>query len=185
MDLGNYVQVHDRLLMALEKYPELRVQELDANFVEVPEGMVLVCRVSVWRTPDDPVPTIASASEPYPGRTPYTKGSERMVGFTSALGRCLGYMGFGIAGSMASANEVEARRAPSEAPRTPQEARPDRPRTTSTAPASDAQKRLLRSLKYAGDPEQLTKASASDEIERLKAAQIQAEFPGAIEEEPF
>lgn len=74
---------------------------------------------------------------------------------------------------------------PSEALRSTQEARSDRPRTTSTAPASDAQKRLLRSLKYAGDPEQLTKASASEEIERLKAAQIQAEFPGATEEEPF
>ena len=62
MDLGNYVQVHDRLLMALEKYPELRIQELEANFAEfVPEGLVLICRVSVWRTPDDPVPTIASA----------------------------------------------------------------------------------------------------------------------------
>ncbi|NBW38777.1 MAG: hypothetical protein EBR30_27905 [Cytophagia bacterium] len=55
-------------------------------------------------------------------------------------------------------------------------------RTTSTAPASDAQKRLLRSLKYAGDPAGLTKAEASAEIERLKTAQVAEAFDV---EEPF
>jgi hypothetical protein len=34
--------------------------------------------------------------------------SENEVGFTSALGRALGYMGFGINKSIASRNEVEA-----------------------------------------------------------------------------
>jgi hypothetical protein len=38
-----------------------------------------------------------------------------MVGFTSALGRALGYMGFGISRSIASANEVKNR--PPESPR--------------------------------------------------------------------
>jgi hypothetical protein len=38
-----------------------------------------------------------------------------MVGFTSALGRALGYMGFGISRSLASANEVKNR--PPESPR--------------------------------------------------------------------
>jgi hypothetical protein len=38
-----------------------------------------------------------------------------MVGFTSALGRALGYMGFGITKSIASANEVKNR--PPESPR--------------------------------------------------------------------
>jgi hypothetical protein len=64
--------------------------------------------VTVWRDSTDPIPAIASACEVYPGRTPFTKMSENEVGFTSALGRALGYMGFGINKSIASRNEVEA-----------------------------------------------------------------------------
>ena len=108
MDLGNYVQVNDRLLMALEKHPDLRIRELDAELVEMPDGHVLICRIEVGRDAQDEWPVIASASEPYPGRTPYTRGSERMVGMTSALGRALGYMGIGLTSSIASRNEVEA-----------------------------------------------------------------------------
>jgi hypothetical protein len=58
---------------------------------------------------DDSLPAIATAAEPYPGKTPYTKNSEFMVGMTSALGRALGYMGFGVNKSIASKNEVLAR----------------------------------------------------------------------------
>jgi hypothetical protein len=186
MDLGNYVQVNDRLLMALEKHPDLRIRELDAELVEMPDGHVLICRIEVGRDAQDEWPVIASASEPYPGRTPYTRGSERMVGMTSALGRALGYMGFGISASIASANEVAARQGSGDAPKTPYKPREAsgglQVRTTSTAPASDAQKRLLRSLKYAGDPAGLTKAEASAEIERLKTAQVAEAFDV---EEPF
>lgn len=109
MNFDGYIPVDERLRRALATFPELRVQELDAQFEDTPSGMMLICRVSVWRTPDDPIPTIASVAEPYPGRTPYTKNSERAVGFTSALGRALGYMGFGIEKGIASRNEVQAR----------------------------------------------------------------------------
>ncbi len=47
--------------------------------------------------------------EPYPGRTTFTKLSEQANGATSALGRALGYMGFGIDKSIASSNEVLGR----------------------------------------------------------------------------
>jgi uncharacterized small protein (DUF1192 family) len=63
----------------------------------------------VYRDIDDALPAIATAAEPYPGKTPYTKNSEFMVGMTSALGRALGYMGFGVNKSIASKNEVLAR----------------------------------------------------------------------------
>ena len=115
MDLGDYVEVKDRLKAALDNYPELRVVEEHAQLLEVGDRQFLVCRVAVHRTPDDPLPMVAAAWEPLPGRTPYTRDSELMVGMTSALGRALGYMGFGIAKSIASANEVENRR--TESPR--------------------------------------------------------------------
>jgi len=110
-DLRDYVDVPTRLRMALQKFPDLRVQETSCEHVQLGADNYLVCVVTVWRSADDPIPTIGSAAEPVPGRTPYTRGSERMVGFTSALGRALGYMGFGIDKSVASADEVRNARA--------------------------------------------------------------------------
>jgi hypothetical protein len=108
-NLDNYVDVPTRLGMALQKYPDLRIQETQREIIEMPDKSCFIrCTVTVWRDANDPIPAIASACEIYPGRTPYTKMSENEVGFTSALGRALGYMGFGINKSIASRNEVEA-----------------------------------------------------------------------------
>lgn len=108
-NLDNYVDVPTRLGMALQKYPDLRIQETQREIIEMPDKSCFIrCTVTVWRDANDPIPAIASACEIYPGRTPYTKMSENEVGFTSALGRALGYMGFGISKSIASRNEVEA-----------------------------------------------------------------------------
>ena len=108
-NLDNYVDVPTRLGMALTKYPDLRIQETHREIIEMPDKSCFIrCTVTVWRDQSDPIPAVASACEIYPGRTPYTKMSENEVGFTSALGRALGYMGFGINKSIASRNEVEA-----------------------------------------------------------------------------
>jgi len=77
-------------------------------------------------------------------------------------------------------------KSPGEAPRAPYKPREasEGPRTTTTSSneATDAQKRLLRSLRYEGDPAKLTKAEASKHIERLKTAQVAEAFAA---EEPF
>jgi hypothetical protein len=108
MNLDGYVPVVDRLAAALEAHPDLRVVEAGHTVEDLGGDMVLVCRVAVYRSADDTLPAIGTASEQVPGRTPYTKGSELMVGYTSALGRALGYMGFGIDKAIASADEVHA-----------------------------------------------------------------------------
>jgi len=108
-NLDNYVDVPTRLTAALKKYPDLRIQETGREIIEMPDKSCFIrCTVTVWRDATDPIPAVASACEVYPGRTPFTKMSENEVGFTSALGRALGYMGFGINKSIASRNEVEA-----------------------------------------------------------------------------
>lgn len=166
--LDGYVDVPTRLRRALEAFPDLRVQEGEAYLEETPAGgHVLVCLVTVWRSADDPLPVKASASEPYPGKTPYTKDSERMVGMTSALGRALGYMGFGIEKSIASANEVAARQTPGEASKTPSQPRESSGRTS--AP-TDGQIRLIRALGSSETP--TTKGDAMKLIDELKAAKI-------------
>ena len=109
-DLQNYVDVPTRLAEAYKRWPNLRIQETVNETVTMPDGSCFIrCTITVWRDETDTLPAIATAAEPYPGKTPYTKNSEFMVGMTSALGRALGYMGFGVSKAIASRNEVEAR----------------------------------------------------------------------------
>ena len=182
--LDGYVDVPTRLRMALEKYPDLRVVESGHQIVEVADLTFLVCHVTVYLTPDDPRPVGGSAWERLPGLTPYTKNSELMVGMTSALGRALGYLGFGIDKAIASQNEVDARREPTERPESPVE-RPERAALGSqvqidpTGPTK-AQLGKLRALGYTG-PTPNTKLDASREIDKLVAAKTAL----ATEEDPF
>jgi hypothetical protein len=107
--MSDYVDVKTRLTQALAKYPELRITEHRPTSLEIGGQIFIECGVTVARDPEDPVPVTAYMYEPFPGRTPYTKMSEQANGATSALGRALGYMGFGITASLASANEVRNR----------------------------------------------------------------------------
>jgi hypothetical protein len=187
MDLSNYVDVATRLKLALDKWPDLRVQETGRELLEVGDKLYLVCTVTAWRSADDLIPSIASAWEPLPGVTPYTRNSELMVGFTSALGRALGYMGIGIQSSIASANEVQARRSDGEGPTSPQE--PRRAPVGSNAPQfgdgpSQAQLRMLQALKYTG-PTPRNKREASGLIDTLKKAQQALDEARASDEDPF
>lgn len=157
MNLEGYVPVNDRLIDALKRWPDLRVQETAFDIMRIDEQTFLVCEVTVWRTPDDPKPAIATAAEPFPGKTPYTRGSERMVGYTSALGRALGYMGIGIDKAMASSNEIQAR-----------QDRSHTPQPSSQTETTDAQKRMLRALNYVGEIPTMKKETSAL-IDRLKA----------------
>lgn len=164
----DYVDVATRLRLALDKYPDLRVQETGRDWIEYGDAQFLVCTVTVWRTADDPIPVVASAAERCPGLTPFTRNSELMNGYTSALGRCLGYMGFGIEKSIATANEVEPRRQERTA-----EPRRETLGSAATSPAnsnggpSPAQLKFLDRLGYAGEVP-ATKAAAARLIDELK-----------------
>jgi hypothetical protein len=105
-DMSDYVDVRHRLELALLQYPDLRVIETEPQLVTMGERVYIQCAVTVYRSHDDPTPGRAYCWEVWPGRTPYTKDSEQMNGATSALGRALGYMGFGIKSGLASADEV-------------------------------------------------------------------------------
>ena len=107
--MDNYVDVATRLKWAFEKYPDLRIQETHREVIEMPDKSCFIrCVVTIWRTADDPIPCTASACELYPGRTTFQKYSENEVGFTSAVGRCLAYMGFSGNKSLASLDEINS-----------------------------------------------------------------------------
>lgn len=126
-DLSGYVPVVERLQRALAAYPELRIVEQPARVVELGDRLFVVASVTVFRSPDDPLPTTAEAWEPFPGRTPYTRDSEAANAATSALGRALGYMGYGLTVSIASADEIRARTdTPADSPPKPARSTPPR-----------------------------------------------------------
>lgn len=186
-DLGDYVDVRHRLELALLQYPDLRVVENEPQLRQLGERVYIECSVTVYRTHDDPTPGRAYCWEVWPGRTPYTKDSEQMNGATSALGRALGYMGFGIKAGLASANEVRTAQGnshPSTEPKTEpkplravSEAAPvEQRRATVGAMAGKAttkQLDLIRDMRKERGLEQWdgdgkTYAEASEEITRLK-----------------
>lgn len=184
-DLGDYVDVRHRLELALLQYPDLRVVENEPQLITMGERVYIQCAVTVYRTHDDPTPGRAYCWEVWPGRTPYTKDSEQMNGATSALGRALGYMGFGIKAGLASANEVRTAQGnshPSTEPRTqappPRSVTSNGPRPTGPAAlqgmATTKQIDLIRDMRKerdldAWDDAGKTYAEASEEITRLKA----------------
>lgn len=128
-DMSNYVDVAERLKLALAKWGEgLRIQCDPPKVVLIGDRAFIEVTTRAWRTVDDPLPSVATAWEPFPGATTYTKNSEMMNCETSSLGRCLGMMGVGVRNSLATSNEVRNRQndhedrptAPSERPAAPE-----------------------------------------------------------------
>jgi hypothetical protein len=70
-----------------------------------------VFKAYAYRTADDPRPGVGHASEPIPGKTPYTKDSEWANGETSAWGRAIvAVLAADTRKGVASRDEVAARR---------------------------------------------------------------------------
>ena len=122
--LDDYNTVADRIAEFRSKYPdgslqsEYRIERI-ATAVKQEDGTwttldrpVLVFIASAYRTPDDPRPGIGHASEPIPGKTPYTKDSEFANGETSAWGRAIvAVLAADTRKGVASRDEVQSRQA--------------------------------------------------------------------------
>jgi hypothetical protein len=169
MDLSNYVDVPTRFAMALERWPELRLVENRPEVITLGDKTFIAVTVQAWRTPDDPIPAQATAWEPMPGLTPFTKNSEMMNASTSALGRVLGFM-MSFGPKMASAEEVRNRQPDTVAPATlvkqPQNARTASLGENASNAPSEAQLKYLRGLNYEG-PVPETRVDATALIKRL------------------
>ena len=169
MDLSNYVDVPTRFAMALERWPELRLVENRPEVITLGDKTFIAVTVQAWRTPDDPIPAQATALEPMPGLTPFTKNSEMMNASTSATGRVLGLM-MSFGPKLASAEEVRNRQDDT-IPHSTLVRSHEKPRTASlgenasNAP-SEAQLKYLRGLNYEG-PVPETRVDATALIKRL------------------
>jgi hypothetical protein len=123
--LDDYIDVAQRIADFRERYPEGCLQPLDlAKPWEqaVVQGYdkqgkqfaatMIVYVAAAYRTPDDQRPGVGVAWEAFPGRTPYTLGSELMNAETSAWGRAIvAVLASDSKAGVASRQEVKARRA--------------------------------------------------------------------------
>jgi hypothetical protein len=123
-DLSGYEEVPDRIRRFFEKHPEGSLQAKKVEYREMPAyhlngemSLHIIYHAAAYRTPDDPRPGHGMASEPLPGLTPYTRGSELMNAETSAWGRALVALGF-VAKKVASQQEVDSRKGAPEGPQT-------------------------------------------------------------------
>ena len=159
-DLSTYATVEERLALFWAANPDGRVY---TDLVNMTDSTVLF-RAFVYRHRDDTDPTATGYA--------YEEKTERGVNATShvenaetsALGRALANWTF------------QAGKRPSREEMGKVERMGGTPAPTGDGP-SDAQLKLLRALKYQGDPRALSKREASVEIDRLKAAQAGQEHP--------
>lgn len=118
--LDGYVEVKDRIIAFLEDYPDGRFQSevvfhkqwtgeywdrRDKKFKVGQCGLIAV-KGRVFRGFTDPLPAEGHSWMNTPGTTPYTEGSEIENAETSAWGRALATMGYGITKSIASKDEI-------------------------------------------------------------------------------
>jgi hypothetical protein len=110
-----YVEVNERIIEFRLKYPDGTLQsEIVPEYTN--DGRITI-KAYAFRTPDDPRPGTGYASEPVPGKTPFTRDSELMNAETSAWGRALIAVGAADAKrGIASANEVRNRQQPKDDP---------------------------------------------------------------------
>lgn len=117
----DYVEVNERIVEFREKYPDGSLQPVDPlkpyEFYPPENPVMIIYGAAAYRTPDDPRPGIGYVSEPYPGKTPYTKNSELANAETSAWGRAIvAALAADAKRGIASAQEVRNRQAENESP---------------------------------------------------------------------
>jgi hypothetical protein len=138
-----YKQVPERIADLKATHPDARLRPTDPSkpywLEEIDGATFIVYSAACYLTPDDPLPGIGMAWEPFPGRTPYTKDSELMNAETSAWGRAIVAALQSESKAIASAEEVRNRQA--------EDAVGPRERTFSAPkPPSDKQIGFLNSL---------------------------------------
>jgi hypothetical protein len=106
-DLGDYVEVKDRINLFYELYANGRLVTHAVEMLTDPANKQRVMVTAyAYRTPDDTLPGVGTSWMELPGTTPYTKGSEVENAETSAWGRAIAALGILVDRSIASAQEV-------------------------------------------------------------------------------
>lgn len=109
-DLGDYVEVKDRIRLFYELYGQGRLETYRYELTREPDDKPkVIVEAAAYRTPEDQHPGRGLSWMYLPGSTSYTKGSELENTETSAWGRAIGALGILIDRSIASGNEIRAK----------------------------------------------------------------------------
>ncbi len=134
--LDDYIDVAQRIAEFRVKHPEGSLQPLnpgqpfeirelagtDKNGKEV-RGTFIIYTAAAYRSPDDQRPGVGCAYEVFPGRTPYTAGSELQNAETAAWGRAIvAALAADTRAGVASQQEVRNRQAERDEPASGQSA---------------------------------------------------------------
>lgn len=150
-DLSTYATVEERLALFWAANPDGRIH---TDIIRIDDTVILFS-AAVYRHRDDTLPTAIGHA--------YEEKTERGVNATSHVENCeTSAIGRALANWIYAAGKR-----PSREEMVKVERMGGTPAPTGDGP-SDAQLRLLRSLKYQGDPRLLSKREASAEIDRLK-----------------
>jgi hypothetical protein len=109
-DLGDYVEVKDRIAIFYELYPKGSLVTGSPELMMVDGKPYFLLQAYAYRTPDDPHPGVGTSWMAIPGATTYTRGSEAENVETSAWGRAIGSLGILIDKSIASSQEIQNKR---------------------------------------------------------------------------
>lgn len=142
IDLGDYLTVPERMVQLKERFPEATLSVLDParpyDIVQAAGDTYVVVTAACYRTPGDERPGIGIAWEVYPGRTPYTKGSELQNAQTSAWGRAIAAaLACDVDRGIASREEVQRAREAQDAPAPARQAAPARQQPATQAPQAE------------------------------------------------
>lgn len=173
IDLANYIPVPERMVEFYRQFPDGRIISSAPQVRTVGDRTFIEVQTSVYRTPDDPLPCVASAWEPFPGRTQFTKESEMMNAETSAIGRALAAAGIMVSRSLASREEVRNRQEDPDRGQRPAQKPAGAPRRdpgADDAPGrSDATEAKISeiSARIAALPDSMRKQAKEDFVERF------------------
>lgn len=117
----DYIDVAERTRAFRDMYPTGSLQPADLlkpyTVETIGDQVYIVVVAAAYRSPDDPRPGIGMAYEAFPGKTPYTRGSELQNAETSAWGRAIvAALAGDTKKGIASANEIRNRQAERELP---------------------------------------------------------------------
>jgi hypothetical protein len=119
--MDDYIDVAARIAEFRDKYPDGRLRPADAavpyRIETIGQETYIVVVAAAHRDMDDTLPGVGMAFEVFPGKTPYTKGSELQNAETSAWGRAIvAALAADTKRGVASAEDVRNRAAEREEP---------------------------------------------------------------------
>lgn len=126
--MDDYIDVAARIAEFRDKYPDGRLRPADSatpyRVEQIGGETFIVVVAAAHRDKDDTLPGVGMAYEVFPGKTPYTRGSELQNAETSAWGRAIvAALAADTKRGVASAEEVRNRVAEREEPLPPPDPR--------------------------------------------------------------